>query len=587
MKKFVLILLFANACYCPLISQVIDHPTTSWKFQTNGPIRGGILAQDNALFFGSADGHLYSIEKISGKLLWKYKTQGAIVSSPAISGSTIVVSSRDNVAYALNVTTGQLIWKYQMQAPVKFDWEWDYTMASPVIDGKNVLIGSGDSHIYSLTLDKGKMLWKYKTNGRVRSTTLVVNQAVYQASLDGYVYVLNSKNGEFQWKFETKGATLDGKLYGFDRTSIYSSPKLADSLLIFGSRDGSTYCVNINTRKVKWKFFYDGTWAMSAPALENGIAYMGWSTNFRFNAIDVTTGKEKWSFKSNGVHYADPVIRGKVIYTACGDGNLYCLDKETGKEVWRHKTSASVYSTPWVDSEGIYVGSDDGSLYHIREQEKAMMAVYSPVPRNASFRSAYEVESKVAPYLVSKGFEHLDSGKLHRFLTNRLMDKKPSVVVFPYQDVPDNIYGADPSKGLLRQYLEAGGKVVWFGGLPKKYLLDDKGQFYKEDTSIGLKLLGLTADFPMESGAYYSTSTQEGLNWGLPEWHSSAYGILSSNANITSLSNNENGQSSIWVKSFSNKPGTGFVSCRTWPWHVPFPEEQLPLIYKIAVYGLE
>jgi hypothetical protein len=121
------------------------------------------------------------------------------------------------------------------------------------------------------------------------------------------------------------------------------------------------------------------------------------------------------------------------------------------------------------------------------------------------------------------------------------MTKLSEALLLPtYQDVPDNIYGEDPGKGLVRQYLEAGGKVLWFGGLPKKYLVNEKGQFYKEDASIGPKLLDLTPDYPIESGAYYNTSTQEGLNWGLPELHNAAYGIFTPSANVTPLSINEN-----------------------------------------------
>lgn len=565
----------------------IDNPVTAWKFQTKGPIRGGIVASGNSVYFGSADGHIYSIDKSSGKLNWKFKTNGSIVSTPALAeGRFIIVSSRDNTVYCLHAASGQLAWKYSMQAPVKFEYEWDLTMASPVIAGKHVLIGSGDAHLYSLSVDQGKLNWKFKTGGRIRATPLVANQVIYQPSHDGYLYALNLK-GELQWKFETRGVRFDGKRFGFDRTSIYSSPQLADSLLVFGSRDGSEYCVNIHTQKTKWRHFYDGTWAMSKPLIYNGVVYLGWSTNFKFNAIDMATGKEKWQFTSKGVHYADPILVGNTLYVVSTDGNIYALDPATGLVQWQHKTGTSNYSTPWVDESGVYAGNDDGALYCIREQEKAMMAVYSPVPRNAMFRSAYEVDRRIAPFLVDKGFEHLDSAKLYRFLTTRIDDRKPSVVVFAYQDVPENIYGADPSKGLLRRYLESGGKVLWIGGLPKRYLVNEKGQFYKEDSSIGPLLVGLEPDYPLESGNYYNTSTQEGLNWGLPELHNAAYGIFAPQAAVTPLAINEVGQLSIWVKAFTNQVGTGFVSCRTWPLHQAIPDEHLHLLYRIAAYGLQ
>ncbi len=171
--------------------------------------------------------------------------------------------------------------------------------------------------------------------------------------------------------------------------------------------------------------------------------------------------------------------------------------------------------------------------------------------------------------------------------SGKLNWKFKNVVVFAYQDVPENIYGADPSKGLLRRYLESGGKVLWIGGLPKRYLVNEKGQFHKEDSSIGPLLVGLEPDYPLESGNYYNTSTQEGLNWGLPELHNAAYGIFAPQAAVTPLAINEVGQLSIWVKTFTNQVGTGFVSCRTWPLHQAIPDEHLHLLYRIAAYGLQ
>jgi outer membrane protein assembly factor BamB len=564
----------------------IQNPVASWKFQTQGPIRGGLVADDESIYFGSSDGYVYKVNKATGQLTWKFATGGAITNSPALTSGVLLVSSRSNIVYALHPKNGQLLWKFQTQPAAKFEMEWDYHAATPVVVGKTVYVGAADSYLYALSLDGGKELWKFKTGGRIRATPLVDKGKVYLAGLDGFVYVLDALKGTLQWKFETEGAKLDGKKFGYDRTSIYSSPRLADSLLVFGSRDGSVYCVNVNTQKKKWSFFYDGTWAMSEPVIENNVVYIGWSTNFVFSAIDLTTGKELWKYKANGVNYGTPVIEGGFVYTASADHNLSCLEKTSGKPVWSYKASNSIYSSPLLDGNAIYVGDDNGALVCLREGDRAMRAVYHPVPKNALHESVYGLDKKVTNYFKAEGFEQLDSAKLYRFFTDRIRDGKPSVVVFGFQYIPDNILGADPAKGLMHQYLEAGGKVLWFGDVPKRYLTNDKGQIYKVDNTVGNSLLGVNVDHAMESGNYYCTSTQEGLNWGLPVWHSATYGTVAPEG-IEVLATNEFNRPAVWVKKFVNKPGTGFVSYRPWAWFAPFPDDCLPVLKKVALYGLE
>lgn len=160
------------------------------------------------------------------------------------------------------------------------------------------------------------------------------------------------------------------------------------------------------------------------------------------------------------------------------------------------------------------------------------------------------------------------------------------MIVFAYQYIPENILGADPSQGMIRKYLEAGGKMLWFGDIPKRFTSNDKGQFTGVDNTIAEPLLGIKLDNGMESGNYYATSTQEGLNWGLPSWFGSTYATVAPEG-VEALAINEFNMPTVFVKKFTDKPGTGFVSYRPWAWFVPFPEECLPLMKKVALYGLE
>jgi outer membrane protein assembly factor BamB len=560
----------------------ILNPKTKWKFKTHGPVRGSPAIDNSNVYFGSTDGHLYVVNKNNGELVWKFKAESSITCTPALSGNLVFVNGNNNTLYAINRSTGKLLWKYQTQPSIPAYWEWDYYTASPIVDGSRVYIGSGDSHLYALSLD-GKLLWKYKTNGRIRAAVLITDGKVYLASNDGVVYVLNSFNGKFLWKFETDGAKYDSRKFGWDRNSIYAPPVIQDSLMIIAARDGKTYGVNTSTQKEKWDFTYGPTWAMSA-AIEHNVAYIGWSDNSLLSAIDVLTGKEKWKFQCGSLVYTKPFLTRSNVYFGSADENLYCLQKSNGEKRWAYKTGGCVYSSPIVDTNTVYVGSDDGYFYAIEDGIKPFKSVYLPSPKDPRMEG-FTIDKKITPYLKERGFEQLDSAKLFAFLTHRISDSAPSVIVFAYDQIPSNIVGEHPEKGMIRQYLEKGGKIIWVGSPPNLYSLDDKGR-PKMDKTIAERMLDIEISRPEESGNYYSQATQAGLNWGLPPWLTVTYSTIESKQ-VTALAYDEYNRVSAWFKKFNDRRGSGFVSCRTWGWYASIHEEDLKLIHNLAVYELE
>ncbi|HYF66754.1 MAG TPA: PQQ-binding-like beta-propeller repeat protein [Ohtaekwangia sp.] len=563
------------------VSNGITNPKVKWKFKTQGPVRGSAVVTADHIYFGSAEGFFYALNKSDGSLLWKYETKGAIVGAASVSTETVVLTSRDNFVYALNSKTGELTWKFEMNPIFPGYMEWEYFTAAPVVSGNKVLIGSGDSHLYALNLSDGKLLWKFKTGGRIRSTPLVDNQTVYQASHDGIIYALDIETGKLQWGFKTLGASLD-KSSGFDRTHIFSKPCLKNGLLVFGSRDGNVYAIDIKTGNMKWKFSYGMTWAMSTT-IEDETVFVGWSTNNTFSALDLKTGNEKWKYLCNSVVFSTAAIQGNQVVFGSGDGNLYCMDKTTGKKNWQYNIGREIHSSPVYDGSAIYFGSDDGYFYALAESEKFYTAVYHP--KNES--TAYPlIEEKITPYLKDKDFKQLDSAKLYRFIKDRIEDKAPSVIVFAYDIVPSNIMGENPEKGMVRQYLEAGGKVIWLGGIPNLFYFTSKGKFVgPKDISIASRLLETEFGSPEESGNYYSKATQDGLNLGLPVWFKSTHSA--SPKNVIPLAYDEYGRVSAWMKRFNPRPSSGFISLRTWAWAVAITNEDLEMIHRVAMWGLE
>jgi len=562
----------------------ILNPKVKWKFKTQGGVRGQPVVSGTKIYFGSSDGSFYAAAKADGTLLWKFTTQGAITSAAALFESLVVISSNDNNVYALNSETGKLVWKFQEGPLIPSYWEWDCFTASPVVDEGIVYAGSGDGYLYALDARQGKLKWKYKTNGRIRAAPAFTHDRIYLPSNDGKIYVLEKRDGKLLWEFKTDGVAYDSRKFGWDRNSIYATPVIKDSLMVVASRDGNAYAVNINTHKKKWSFTYGPTWAMSA-AVENNVAFIGWSDNSLFSAVNLQTGKELWKFQSGSMVYTKPYLTENDVYIGSADEKIYCLAKDTGVKRWEYRTSGGVYSSPVVDSTTVYAGSDDGYLYALEEGRKPMKAVYQPVPADPRMERAFTVDPKITPYLKERGFEQLDSARLYHFLSARIQDGTPSVIVFSYEQIPSSVIGADPSKGLIRRYLEAGGKIIWFGNVPNLYSFDAKGN-PTMNTSIASQMLDIKIARPEDSGNYYGKATQAGLNMGLPAWKTFTYANIDE-VGITPLSQDVYNRTSAWMKKYNARPGSGFISCRTWGWYAPIHDEDLQLIWTMAVHELE
>jgi hypothetical protein len=463
---------------------------------------------------------------------------------------------------------------------------WEYFSSSPVpsADQKTIYVGSGDGHLYALATDNGQLRWKHKTPRRIRATPFLDNGLLYQPSNDGWLYVLDADSGALAWKFETQGANMDSRQAGFDRNSIFDQPSREGDLLVFGARDGNVYGVDLSERKAKWNFSYGTTWAMSSTIADQTV-YVGWSTNNLISAHDLQSGEEKWKFNAGSHVYTTPLVLNKSVYFGSASGSFYRLRQDSGEPVWSYEVGREIYGSPVHHDGTFFFGADDGVLYAVTEGVPAYKAVYLPDSIRGNARYLV-VDPKLAPYLVERNFRQLDSASLYRFLSDRIADRAPSVVVFALPIIPESCIGEQPANGLLRQYLNSGGKIIWMGDIPNYYEPDASGNF-KRDPTTGMQLLDVAYNVPRESGNYYSRATQAGRNWGLPPWLKTTASIVAPAKNIQPLAFDEDGRIGAWIKSFHPNPNSGFISCRTWAWNVPIREEDLEIIHTLAIYGLE
>jgi outer membrane protein assembly factor BamB len=348
-----------------------------WKFATEVRITSSPAVAQGTVYFSSYDGKFYAVDSATGKLKWKFQTGGEhrftakhihgslpeaeampdpfdyYLSSPALSGAAVYFGSGDGNVYSLDAASGKLNWKFQTG---------DVVHASPAVSHGVVFVGSWDSYFYAIDAATGKEKWRFKTGEDadihnqvgIQSSAAVVDGIVYFGCRDSNFYALDEATGERKWNFNNKGswvitspAVYDGKVYfgtsdtklfyGFEAKAggapllslkftwpIFSSPAIAGDTVYFGSHDGTLTAVDLKAGKVAWTFKTDGA-RLNLAGLSKPDGTTNYETIFTENFYDnMVIGV--YRLFATGAILSSPVVAGDSVYFGSTDGNLYALN---------------------------------------------------------------------------------------------------------------------------------------------------------------------------------------------------------------------------------------------------------------------
>jgi outer membrane protein assembly factor BamB len=530
-----------------------------WRVQTGGPVRSSPVVAGGVVYIGSSDGAVYAIEARSGDIRWRRDLGSAVSSTPAVWNGLVIAAALDGRVFALRAADGRPAWTFRTSAPRPLIWGFESGetwISSPAVAGGVVLIGSRDGNVYALDATTGKERWRYGADARVYSSPAVAGNAVFVGAQDGTLHAIDRLSGRGLWHFETEGKKLRSQAFGFDRTTIQSTPAVAGGVVYFGARDGWVYAVDAETGREKWRLDHKVSWINSSPAISSGVVYVGSSDGHFIQAIDAATGEERWRTPATGIVWSSPAADRERIYVGEGDGTLYALDKQSGKEVWRYRTAGRILSSPTVHDGRLYVGSDDGAVYAVNA------AAGAPFQRAVFWDSAFVQapfsgsRTQLREYLRNRGYTVLDAQGLARFMAERLRDRVPSAVVFAMDHLPATVAPLAADTVLARRYLDAGGTIVWLGAPPLLAPLGSRG-LKDLDRDAPRRLLGVSF-----AGGNFdplgATPNEAGRRAGLAPWYLDTWSASASDV-TTVLATDEQGQAVAWIKSFGGPPGSGFV----------------------------
>jgi outer membrane protein assembly factor BamB len=193
---------------------------TVWRYGAQGTISSGAALTKSTAYFASYGGHVYALDRFTGKLRWDTAVRGArnnlvpFYSTPALSGGKLVVGGTDGSVYALDARTGREHWRFD--AP-------NYVYPSAAIYKAHVYIGDFSGNFYALSLKNGHKLWQQSIGPIIGSAT-IIRGLVYISSLrPARTYAFDAKTGRQVWTFP------DGQFSPIvaDRGSIWLAGKHA------------------------------------------------------------------------------------------------------------------------------------------------------------------------------------------------------------------------------------------------------------------------------------------------------------------------------------------------------------------------
>jgi outer membrane protein assembly factor BamB len=543
-----------------------------WRFATGGDVISSPAIADGVVYIGSGNGKLYAIEERSGQQRWAYDAGVPIHSSPAVGGDTVYFVTRNGTLHALD-RNGKSRWRVATGPDAPWPWgheSGDFFISSPVLAGDLVLFGGGDGVVYAIDARSGATRWKTATGERIRATPAVAEGGVFVGSARGRLYRFDLATGAKHWSYDTAGVGMDSSKFGFDRSTLQSSPAVANGVVYIGSRDGSFYAVDAKSGALRWKTDYGFPWVITSPAVTGGRVYIGSSDGLFIAAIDAESGKEAWRGNVGALVWSSLAVAGDVLVAGDGAGRINAFDRADGKQLWTFRAgTGGIYSSPVVDRDLVIAGSTDGAVYALRTSDTAVQrVVYLP---KAQVEKAEEPEvGENAAFFVRRGYAQIDSDVVVQWLEARIGDRTPSVIVCPFDEPPD--------AALLRRYLDSGGKVVWLGIPPFVFPRDPKSG---KRTSLGSldftaprRLLGIgheQAIFDQRG----TTATAEGGRWGVTGRWRDNWGVARDQV-TTALAVDEWGLVTTYVKSYGGAPGTGFVRVS--------PQENKLVMYWVAEY---
>ncbi len=283
------------------------------------------------------------------QLAWEHDITSVMGSgSPVVIDSTVFVANLRGELYGINARTGKRLGWVSVGEAIQ---------GSPVIDGDVAYIAAANTKESLIAFDllQGKVLWKQEF-GDIEVTPLLYREKLYFGNTAGFFFCVDKLKGDMEWKFKLPENTK--------RKGIRSTATAHDSVVIFGSEDGSMYALNAVNGSERWSY-NTGAPVFAAAAVNDGVVYCG-NMDGNLFALSAANGTVVWKVNTGSSLYATPAFSGNTLLVGTTGGKLLGLKVTDGSKVWATDLNSVVNSSAVISGNVAYVGTLKKELVAIK-----------------------------------------------------------------------------------------------------------------------------------------------------------------------------------------------------------------------------
>jgi outer membrane protein assembly factor BamB len=282
-----------------------------------------IAAPDlDAVFVAGYDGRVYSVSMSKGVKNWVYPKEGVltpIIGGLVLNNNRLYFGGTNGNVYAIDAKTGDWIWSEPFQTGNKV-W------ATGIADSDTLYIGSYDKNLYALNLTDGTKKWQFETGGAIMSAPVLQYGVLYFGSFDRYFYAVNAENGSLIWKSTQQALNWYWANPVMYNNTIYA-PNIDGKVYIFNAQDGQTVISPINLNHP----------VSSSPVIVGNkliIANENGKSDSEVWAIDMGNYTAKMVIDLKKIVYAPLSVNQNVVYIHTQDNFIYALNADTEVILW-------------------------------------------------------------------------------------------------------------------------------------------------------------------------------------------------------------------------------------------------------------
>lgn len=224
----------------------------------------------------------------------------------------------------------------------------------PTFKGDNARSGCAAS---SLTPPVA-LKWSTRLRSSLYSSPVVADDRVYLGSSSKRLYCLDLVSGTVLW-----GKELPARVWG-------STPTVNKGRVFIGAVDGCVYSLNAQSGEVVGTYcaqnpdFLGNVDVLSSPLVEDGRLVFG-SDNKDIYGWDLRGQRPLWRYSTEGIlHDNSASSAGGTVYMSSRDGRAYALDLSSGAKVWQSEKYPKAFNTaPALDATAAYFTGGDGILH--------------------------------------------------------------------------------------------------------------------------------------------------------------------------------------------------------------------------------